>query len=75
MSQVDRGGGDPPGKSQVAIGFLRNICMDPPQEAIGPSGKSQVAIGFLRNICTEPLENKRVQLLLKGVRTALCIIL
>ena len=25
----------PPGKSQVAIGFLRNICTDPPQEAIG----------------------------------------
>ena len=25
----------PPGKSQVAIGFLRNIGMDPPREAIG----------------------------------------
>ena len=28
----------PPGKSQVAIGFLRNTDMDPPREAIGSLG-------------------------------------
>ena len=27
---------DPPGKSQVAIGFLKSTGTDPPREAIGP---------------------------------------
>ena len=31
-------GSHPPGKSQVAIGFVRNTDTDPPQEAIGPLG-------------------------------------
>ena len=30
----------PPGKLQVAIGFLRNYCMDHPREAIGPRGSN-----------------------------------
>ena len=36
---VDRGSG-PPGKSQVAIGFLRNTGTDPPREAIRPKGSN-----------------------------------
>ena len=35
---IQRDGLVPSGKSQVAIGFLRNSGMDPPQEAIGPEG-------------------------------------
>ena len=30
----------PPGKSEVAIGFLRNSGMDHPREAIGPQGSN-----------------------------------
>ena len=42
-SRADPGGGavetdQPPEKSQVAIGFLRNTDTDPPREAIGPLG-------------------------------------
>ena len=40
MSHRSRGGDRGQGvrKSQVAIGFLRNTGMDPPEEAIGPLG-------------------------------------
>ena len=31
-----QGANPPPGKSEVAIGFLRNSGMDHPREAIGP---------------------------------------
>ena len=37
----DRGSGSPPGKSQVAIGFLRNSGTDPPpplEKQLYPSG-------------------------------------
>ena len=30
------GGLDPPGKLQVAIGFLRNICTDPLEKQLDP---------------------------------------
>ena len=33
-------GSGPPGKSQVAIGLLRNTSIDPPQEAIGSLGSN-----------------------------------
>ena len=33
-------GGLPPGKLQVAIGFLKNSGMDSPHEAIRPLGRS-----------------------------------
>ena len=33
-SRLGTGGPDPPSKSQVAIGFLRNIGMDPPIERV-----------------------------------------
>ena len=33
-----RGSGPSPGKSQVAIGFLRNSGTDPQKETIGPLG-------------------------------------
>ena len=39
-SRGGAGGPDPPGKSQVAKGFLRNSTTDTPQEAIGPHGKN-----------------------------------
>ena len=34
------------GKSQMAIGFLKNSGMDPPQEAVGPLGSNC----FLREV-------------------------
>ena len=42
------GGPNPPVKSQVAIGFLRNSGTDPPREAIGPLGPSASRGGFVR---------------------------
>ena len=42
-------GSGPPGKSQVAIGILRNTSIDPPQEAIG--SLPQEAIGSLGSNC------------------------
>ena len=45
IQREDRGS-RPPGKSPVAIGFLRNTDTDPPWEAIGPLGP-QKAIGPL----------------------------
>ena len=50
-------GGPPSGKSQVAIGFLRNTGMDSPREAIGPFGRS--VHGPLRN--TLMTQNKLLQ--------------
>ena len=45
------GGPDPPGKSQVAIGFLRNTSMDPPREAIGPKGSNCLLTEVLMALC------------------------
>ena len=41
----------PPGKSQVAIGFLNKIVMDPPRETIGPYG----VLLFLEACSYDPL--------------------
>ena len=38
MGGSREGGSGPTLESQVAIGFLRNTCKDPPQDAIGPHG-------------------------------------
>ena len=55
-SRGGTGGQDPPGKSQVAIGFLRNTGTPPPpppQEAIEPKGPvSRVQLLHLRmSVC------------------------
>ena len=44
----NRGSGPPlPGKSQVAMGFLRNSVTDHPQEAIGPKGFIQPSVKYV----------------------------
>ena len=40
----DRGSG-PPGKSQMAICFLRNPGTERPREAIGPIGSNYISMG------------------------------
>ena len=47
-----RGGSDPPGKSQLTIGFLRNSGTDLPREAIGLLLKVRVVnLGTTTKLC------------------------
>ena len=54
---IQRGdrGFDPPGKSQVTIGFLRNTGLYPPREAkIGPIGSRSNMLKTKKKICQVP---------------------
>ena len=52
MRESREGGGGqgvwtPPGKSQVAVGFLRNSGMDQPREALGSLGPVRPSVTYL----------------------------